>query len=196
MQAQNMRPCAWAAADPLMRKYHDEEWGVLSRDDRYLFEMLSLEGAQAGLSWQLILKKREAYRRAFHSFDIARCARMDESELEGIPGRYDIVRNRAKIRSVRSNAAEVLKLQKEYGSFADFLWDFTGGKPIIHAWTLEEQVPSESPLSETVSKVLKKRGFLFIGPVILYSFLQAAGLIDDHIITCPFHTVNRGKSEL
>ncbi|HSJ38148.1 MAG TPA: DNA-3-methyladenine glycosylase I, partial [Planococcus sp. (in: firmicutes)] len=171
--------------------YHDEEWCRPSRDDRYIFEMLNLEGAQAGLSWSIVIAKREAYQAAFHNFDIEYCAGLSDTDLEAIKENYNVIKHIAKLKSVRSNAEAVLRIQKEFGSFAEFLWSFVNSEPIINQWETQSQMPAESPLSLQVSKELKKRGFKFVGPVTTYSFLQAIGMIDDHIRTCDFHTSNR-----
>ena len=186
-----MRQCSWPGQNQVLRDYHDNEWCVPSFDDRCLFELLSLEGAQAGLSWSLILARREEYRRAFHHFDIARCACLTEKEIADIARDYGVVKNMAKLRSVKSNAVVILRLQEEFGSFADFLWRFVDFKPIVNAWESEALVPAKNALSERVSRELKKRGIKFAGPVIVYSFLQAAGIIDDHIRSCPRQKANR-----
>lgn len=186
-----MEACTWPGENQIMREYHDKEWCIPSHDDRYIFEMLNLEGAQAGLSWNTILAKREAYQKAFHNFDISYCAELTDEDLELIREQYNIVRNRLKIKAVRSNAAAIMKIQKEFGSFSNFLWSFVENKPVINLLKSTEQMPAQSPLSEQISKELKKRGCKFAGPVIIYSFLQAIGMIDDHVRTCPYHTLNR-----
>ena len=178
--------CTWAKHDEYSRQYHDEEWCVPHFDDRYLFEMLILEGAQAGLSWLTILKKREGYRQAFHNFDIDMCAALTDEELGSICETGDIIRNKLKIKSVRTNARVVQKIREEYGSFAAYIWHFTNGQRVVNDLPEGAPLPASSPLSETVSKDLKKRGAVFVGPVIIYSYLQAAGVIDDHLNTCPF----------
>lgn len=183
--------CGWAMNDTVEQVYHDKEWGVPSRDEQYLFEMLNLEGAQAGLSWRLILTKRPAYKEAFHQFDPDKCARMKDEELEHIRETAAIVKNKLKIGGVRKNAIAFLKVQAEFGSFANYIWGYSDGKPIINHWTDMSQMPAKNDLSERISKDLKKRGFIFVGPVIIYSYLQAIGMIDDHVITCPYHTKNR-----
>ena len=183
--------CSWALAHPLLREYHDREWGIPSYEDRYLFELLCLEGAQAGLSWLTILKKRAAYKKAFLNFDICRCGELTDAELEEILLNPGIVRNRLKVYAVRKNARVVLKIQQEYGSLADYLWGFTGGKQVVHQWALEAQVPAQDTLSERVSRDLRKRGASFAGPVVIYSFLQAVGIIDDHVAWC----VCKGKKQ-
>ncbi|EUJ36442.1 DNA-3-methyladenine glycosylase I [Listeria weihenstephanensis FSL R9-0317] len=185
--------CGWAMNDTVEQGYHDEEWGVPSRDEYYLFEMLNLEGAQAGLSWRLILNKRAAYKNAFHQFDPNKCAVMTDEELEHIRETAEIVKNKLKIGGVRKNAIAFLKVQAEFGSFANYIWGYSNGEPIINHWTDMAQMPAQNELSQQISKDLKKRGFTFVGPVIIYSYLQAIGMIDDHVITCPFHTENREK---
>lgn len=181
--------CLWAQSNALMQAYHDEEWCRPSFDDRYIFEMLTLEGAQAGLSWNIVLKKRSAYQEAFHHFNLSYCAELSDEDLVSIKQDYAIVKHIAKIQSVRSNARAVLDLQKEWGRFADFLWSFTDGKPVYNNWTSDAQIPAQSPLSVQLSKELKKRGFKFVGPVTTYSFMQAIGMVHDHIENCAYRLV-------
>jgi len=177
--------CEWAeGSDALMLAYHDEEWGAPSRDDRHLFEMLTLEGAQAGLSWQTILNKREGYRRAFAGFDPARVARFDARKVERLLQDPGIVRNRAKIESTVSNAKAVLRVQRELGSLAGYLWSFVGGEPIRNRWQRLSDLPAETPESKAMSKDLKKLGFRFVGPTICYAFMQAVGMVNDHTVDC------------
>jgi DNA-3-methyladenine glycosylase I len=176
--------CAWANGGPLEITYHDTEWGVPSRDDRHLFEMLVLEGAQAGLSWSTILRKRENYRKAFAGFDPARVARFDGRRRAALMRDAGIVRNRQKIESTVGNARQVLAVQEEFGSLADYLWQFVDGKPIRNAWTAMAQVPAETEESRAMSRALVRRGFRFVGPTICYAFMQATGMVDDHITTC------------
>jgi DNA-3-methyladenine glycosylase I len=176
--------CAWANGGPLEIAYHDTEWGVPSRDDRHLFEMLVLEGAQAGLSWSTILRKRANYRKAFAGFDPARVARFDGRRRAALMRDAGIVRNRQKIESTVGNARKVLAVQEEFGSLADYLWQFVDGKPIRNAWTAMAQVPAESEESRAMSRALVRRGFRFVGPTICYAFMQATGMVDDHITTC------------
>lgn len=166
-------------------EYHDNEWGVPVHDDRHLFEMLSLEGAQAGLSWETILKKREGYRRLFHNFQPAVVAKMSDGELEEILKNPLIVRHRGKIFSVRANARIFLMIQDEFGSFSSYLWAYVDHQPIINHWKEFKEVPTRSSLSDALSKDLKKRGMSFVGTTILYSFLQAVGVVDDHLESCP-----------
>ena len=186
-----MIECSWPGQNEIMRAYHDKEWCVPSFNDTYIFEMLNLEGAQAGLSWSIVLAKREEYKKAFRDFDIEYCAQLSDVELETIRQNYNIIKNLAKIKAVRSNALAVLKLKKEIRSFSDFLWSYVDFKPVINQWTIEGQVPAKNDLSEKISKDLKKRGFKFVGPVIVYSFLQAIGMVDDHVVTCSHHSANR-----
>ena len=176
--------CGWVNEDPLYVAYHDEEWGVPVRDDRLLFEMLVLDGAQAGLSWYTILKKREAYRRAFDGFDPERIARYGEKEIELLLQDTGIVRNRLKVQSAIGNARAWLDLRESGVEFSDFLWEFTGGVTIVNAWRRIEDVPATTPASEAMSKALKRRGFRFVGPTICYAFMQAAGMVNDHLTSC------------
>ena len=185
-----MGQCLWPQSSELLQAYHDEEWCRPGRDDRYIFEMLTLEGAQAGLSWNIVLAKRGAYRSAFNNFDIEYCAGLTDTDLKAIKENYQVIRHFSKLQSVRSNAEAVLKIQKEFGSFAGFLWNYVDFKPIINNWTADTDIPAQTPLSVKISNDLKKRGFKFMGPVITYSFLQAVGMVDDHIISCSFHTFN------
>ncbi len=176
--------CGWCGTDPLYIAYHDEEWGVPAHDDQHLFEMLVLEGAQAGLSWITVLRKREAYRGAFRNFEPALVASLSDADLEQLLLDEGIVRNRLKVWSARDNARAFLAVQREFGSFDAFLWSFVGGAPKVnHPGTLAE-VPALSLEAETLSKVLKKRGFRFVGPTIMYAYMQAVGLVDDHVATC------------
>ena len=177
--------CRWAeGGDPLYAAYHDDEWGVPLHDDRALFELLCLEGAQAGLAWITILRKREGYRRAFHGFDVERCAAMSDDELEQRLGDPGIVRNRLKVFAVRTNARAFLALQAEHGSFDTWLWGWVGGEPVRSAWSEQDQVPAVTPLAEAISKSLKQRGFTFVGPTIVYAYLQSTGVVDDHVASC------------
>lgn len=183
--------CSWPGKNQMMKLYHDNEWCVPSHDDTYIFEMLTLEGAQAGLSWNTVLAKREDYKSAFHDFDIDCCSKLADEELETIRERFNVIKNRSKIQAVRSNAIAVINIQKEFGNLSTFLWKYVSDQPMINTWESEGQMPSQSPLSELISKDLKKRGFKFVGPVIIYSFMQAIGMVDDHIRTCPYHSLNR-----
>jgi len=176
--------CPWSIADPLSIAYHDTEWGLPLKDDRGLFEFLILEGAQAGLSWSTILKKRDAYREAFDGFDPAKIARYREAKLEKLLANPGIVRNRLKIYGAVQNARACLAVSKEFGSFSDYLWQFTGGKPILNSWQELAQVPARTIVSDAMSKDLKKRGFTFVGSTICYAFMQATGMVNDHLVTC------------
>jgi DNA-3-methyladenine glycosylase I len=169
----------------LYEKYHDDEWGIPIHDDRRLFEMLCLEGAQAGLSWETILKRREGYRRLFHQFKPESVAEMTDSELEEVLKDPAIIRNRRKVLSVRENAHVVLELQTEFGSFDTYLWKFVNDTPIVNHFETIDQVPCHSPISNELSKDLKKRGMSFVGTTIMYAFMQAVGMVNDHLIKCP-----------
>ena len=179
--------CKWPGADPLYIAYHDKEWGVPLRDDRALFEMLQLEGAQAGLSWITILRKRENYRRAFDGFEPAKIARYTPKKIERLMADEGIVRNRLKIEGVVASARAYLELMEEGPGFSAFLWDFVGGKPIVNHLKPSDRIPAETDVSRAMSKALKKRGFKFVGPTIIYAFLQAAGMVNDHLVTCHRH---------
>ena len=179
-----MKKRCFGAGKRFYEIYHDEEWGIPSHDDRYLFEMLILEGAQAGLSWELILSKRDGYRKAFHNFDPTSVAKMTDEELEQLCVSDAIIRNRRKIASVRTNAQAFLKIQKEFGSFDNYVWGFVNHKPIIGHWEKLSDVPCQSDMSIALSKDLKKRGMIFVGPKIIYSFMQAVGMLNDHVKTC------------
>ncbi|HTU70407.1 MAG TPA: DNA-3-methyladenine glycosylase I [Candidatus Baltobacteraceae bacterium] len=179
--------CSWATTE-LSIAYHDTEWGRPVHDDRTFFEFLTLEGAQAGLSWETILRKRDRYREVFYDFDPARVARMTPARIEKVLTDPGIVRNRAKVASTVSNAKAFLKIQKEFGSFDAYVWRFVGGKPIDHRVKRLEDLPAESDESRALSKDLIARGFRFVGPTIMYAFMQATGLVDDHVIGCARHT--------
>ena len=185
--------CAWANGGPLEIAYHDTEWGVPSRDDRHLFEMLILEGAQAGLSWSTILRKRESYRKAFAGFDPAKVARFDGRKRAALMRDPGIVRNRLKIEATVVNARQVLAVQEEHGSLAAYLWQFVDGEPVVNAWTATGQVPAETAASRAMSKALVKRGFRFVGPTICYAFMQATGMVNDHITTCFRYSTRRSR---
>jgi DNA-3-methyladenine glycosylase I len=176
--------CQWCGDDPLYIQYHDEEWGLPIYDDRLLFAKLILDGAQAGLSWITILRKREHYWQAFDNFDPEVIARYDDAKFQALMNNPGIVRNRLKIRSTIQNAQGYLKIQDELGSFSRYLWDFVGGKPLVNAWETMAQIPSVSPESEAMSKGLKKWGFNFVGPTICYAFMQAVGMVNDHTVDC------------
>jgi len=176
--------CGWCGTDPLYRAYHDEEWGVPVHDDRRLFEFLVLEGAQAGLSWLTILKKRDHYRQAFHDFACERIARYGQPDIARLLADSGIVRNRLKIESAIKNARGVLHIQEEYGSLAAFLWRYVDGRPIQNGWRRPEEVPARTALSDCLSRDLKKRGFNFVGSTICYAFMQAVGMVNDHTTDC------------
>jgi DNA-3-methyladenine glycosylase I len=185
--ADGKRRCGWVSADPAYVAYHDCEWGVPERDDRALFEKLILDGFQAGLSWLTILKKRDAFRRAFAGFRPDRIARFDQGKIEALMRDPAIVRNRAKIEGTITNARAYLALRSELGSFADFVWRFTDGRVIQNRWRTLREIPAESPESRALSKALKERGFVFVGPTIVYAFMQAVGMVNDHIRECFRH---------
>ena len=177
--------CEWAGtSSEALIAYHDEEWGTPSRDDRHLFEMLTLEGAQAGLSWSTILNKREGYRAAFAGFDPEAVARFGPRDVERLLQDAGIVRNRLKIESTLANAPRVLELQAEHGSFSDYLWSFVDGEPLVGGWGSLAELPVETDLSRALSKDLKKRGFRFVGPTVCYAFMEAVGLVNDHTVDC------------
>jgi DNA-3-methyladenine glycosylase I len=176
-----MKRCAWVPeADPEYVAYHDDEWGIPARDDRHLFEMLTLEGAQAGLSWSTILRKREGYRKAFANFDAARVARFSDTKVERLLADPGIVRNRLKVESTVNNARRVLELE----SLSDYLWSFVDGEPKVNRWRKMGELPAETAESKAMSKDLKKRGFRFVGPTVCYAFMQACGLVNDHTVDC------------
>ena len=176
--------CAWCGTDPLYVRYHDQEWGVPVHDERRHFEFLILEGAQAGLSWITILRKRENYREAFAGFDPARVARFSKREVARLLKNPGIVRNRLKIESAIKNARAFLDVQDEFGGFDRYVWRFVGGKPIRNRWTGMKQIPARTPESDTLSKDLKKRGFSFVGSTIIYAHMQAVGMVNDHVTGC------------
>ncbi len=175
--------CAWASND-LAILYHDREWGVPQHDDRVLFEFLILEGAQAGLSWDTILRKRENYRAAFSGFDPKKVARYDQRKTRRLLRHEGIVRNRLKIASAIENAKAFLAVQKEFGSFDRYIWQFVGGRPLVNAWRLGQKVPARTPGSDAISKDLRKRAFSFVGSTICYAFMQATGMVNDHAVEC------------
>ena len=176
--------CEWSGDDPLMQKYHDEEWGVPKHGERRLFEDLILDGAQAGLSWMTILRKRENYREAFDGFDPAKVAAYDEAKIEELLGNASIIRNRQKINSAIKNAKAFLKVQEEFGSFDAYIWGFVDGEPVQNARQSMSELPAMTELSEAISKDLKKRDFSFVGPTIIYAFMQAVGMVNDHTVDC------------
>ena len=178
------RRCEWAGTDPLMLDYHDREWAAPSHDDSFLYEMLTLEGAQAGLSWITILRKREGYRHAFAGFDAARVARFDRRRVERLLADPRIVRNRLKVESAVNNAARVRELEKELGSFDAYLWSFVDGVPLQGRRRRLGDLPAETPLSRDLSRDMKRRGFRFVGPTVCYAFMQAVGMVNDHVKGC------------
>ena len=178
------RRCAWAGSNPLFHRYHDEEWGVPAHDDRHLFEMLILEGAQAGLSWATILKKREGYRNAYDNFDAGKIARYGARKVAALLTDEGIVRNRLKISASTDNARAFLRIQKEFGSFDAYIWGFVGGKPRQNAWESLKQLPARTEVSDAMSKDLRKRCFRFVGSTICYAYMQAVGLVNDHTTDC------------
>jgi len=182
-----MQRCAWVTSDPDYIAYHDREWGVPVFDDRLLFEFLVLEGAQAGLSWLTILKKRAAFRRAFAGFDPEKVAAFDDARIAALLSDPGIVRNRLKIESAVQNARAFLKVKEEFGSFAAYIWRFVDGAPRQNAWRRQEDVPAQTPESQAMSRDLYRRGFRFVGPTICYAFMQAVGMVNDHIVTCFRH---------
>ncbi|MEW8538638.1 MAG: DNA-3-methyladenine glycosylase I [Candidatus Thiodiazotropha endolucinida] len=186
--------CPWCLGDEEYMQYHDVEWGVPSHDPRHLFEMLVLEGAQAGLSWLTILRKREGYRRAFHDFDVARIARYDDADVARLLADPGIVRNRLKVASTIDNARAVLELESGEG-LARLLWSFVDGEPIQNRWRSLQEVPASTPLSDAMSKELKRRGFRFVGSTICYAFMQAVGMVNDHLLCCPRHRTVAGNAE-
>ena len=182
---ENMKRCF--GSDPgkdFYAAYHDKEWGIPVYEDRQLFEMLILEGAQAGLSWETILKRREGYRKAFHQFDPAKVAKMTDEELETLLKNPEIIRNRLKVYAVRQNALVFLQIQKDFGSFSKYIWAFVNGTPIVTRRKTVKEVPASTAISDIISKDLKKRGMSFVGSTIIYAFMQAVGLVDDHLVDC------------
>lgn len=178
--------CSWSNVD-IMNVYHDAEWGVPVHDDRKHFEFLVLEAAQAGLSWLTVLKKREAYRKAFAGFDVKKVVKFDERDYERLMQDAGIIRNQLKIRAAINNAARVIEVQKEFGSFDAYIWSFVGGRTINHKRQTLKDIPATSPESDALSKDLKKRGFKFVGSTVIYAHMQAAGLVNDHVVTCFRH---------
>lgn len=176
--------CAWVPKNNIeYQKYHDEEWGVPVHDDTKLFEFLILEGAQAGLSWEIVLKKRDGYKNAFNDFDVKKCSQMSDEELEKLRQASGIIRNRLKIYSVRKNAVAFLKIQEEFGSFDNYIWQYVDGQPLNKRTSIHE-IPTSTPISDKISKDLKKRGMSFVGSTIIYAYMQAVGLVNDHTVDC------------
>ncbi len=187
--------CAWAGDDPLYIAYHDEEWGVPCHDERKLFEMLCLEGAQAGLSWITILRKRENYRVAFDNFDVEAVAAYDEEKIATLLQDAGIVRNKLKVNAFVRNAQAFLRVQEEFASFDTYVWGFVDGTPIVNRFTSLSEVPAQTELSQAMSKDMKKRGFTFVGPTICYAFMQATGMVNDHVVDCFCYRRDIGKAE-
>jgi DNA-3-methyladenine glycosylase I len=179
-----MTRCGWVSEDPIYIDYHDKEWGVPVYDDQTMFEFLTLESAQAGLSWITILKRREGYRRVFYNFDVERVANMSEEEIQQALLDSGIIRNKLKVRAAVKNAQVFLDIQQEFGTFCDYIWSFVGGKPIQNSWKTLEEVPATTKESDALSKDLKKRGMSFVGPTIMYAHMQASGLVNDHVVGC------------
>lgn len=179
--------CDWCRGNPLYEKYHDEEWGVPCYDDRTLFEFLLLEGAQAGLSWITVLKKREGYRKAFDQFDPEKIARYSDKKIEKLLANPDIIRNRLKVQSAIKNAQAYLRIVESRSSFSDYLWQFVDGEPVQNRFKTLKDVPASTPVSDVMSKTLKKDGFSFVGTTICYAHMQATGMVNDHLISCPRH---------
>ncbi|MGE5140152.1 MAG: DNA-3-methyladenine glycosylase I [Rudaea sp.] len=186
--ARQRKRCAWAGTDPVYVAYHDEEWGQPLHDDRRLFELLCLEGAQAGLSWITILRKRRNYRRAFDRFNPKKVAEYDEAKITSLLADPGIVRNRLKVRAFIENARSFLAVKKEFGSFDRYVWSFVGARPKTNKWKTLAEIPASSPEAVTLSNDLRKRGFRFVGPTICYAFMQAAGLVNDHTVDCFRHS--------
>jgi len=182
-----MKRCSWPGKDELMLAYHDREWGVPARDEKLLFEFLTLEGAQAGLSWSTILKKREGYRKLFAGFDAAKVARFSAARIEKLLLDPAIVRNRLKVESTVNNAKAIMALRKSEEPFPDLVWSFVGGRPLHNRWRELREIPPETPESKAMSKALKQKGFRFVGPTVCYAFMQAAGLVNDHVTGCYRH---------
>jgi DNA-3-methyladenine glycosylase I len=189
-----MRRCEWAKTEPNIT-YHDHEWGVPVHEDHDLFEFLILEGAQAGLSWETILKKRENYRAAFDNFEIPIVASYKETKIRQLLANPGIIRNRLKVEAAIQNARSFLAVQEEFGSFDDYVWEFVGGKPIQNKWKSPKEVPALTAEAAALSKDLKRRGFKFVGPTICYAFMQATGMVNDHLVHCFRHKELRGKTQ-
>ncbi len=191
MADRKLTRCGWAGSD-LMVRYHDQEWGVPLHDDRALFEFLCLEGAQAGLSWEIVLRKRDHYRAAFAAFDPAAVAAFKPRKLDELLNNPGLIRNRLKIESAVNNARAVLEIQAEFGSFDAYIWRFVDGAPIVNWWSSMKEIPAQTPVSDAISKDLRKRGFNFVGSTICYAFMQAVGMVNDHLVTCFRHDQVKG----
>jgi DNA-3-methyladenine glycosylase I len=179
--------CPWSEGHDLLTVYHDREWGLPLRDDRKIFEFLVLEGVQAGLSWLTVLKKRDAYRRAYDDFDPRKVARYSDQKIRSLLADPGLVRNRAKIRASVQNARAFLAVQEEFGTFSDYIWRFVDGRPVVNAWRTEAEVPVRTKVSQALSRDLKQRGFAFVGPTICYAHMQATGMVNDHLVDCFRH---------
>lgn len=179
--------CLWCGDDPLYQQYHDEEWGVPVHDDHLLFEFLILEGAQAGLSWITVLRKRENYRQAFDQFDVQKVARYSDKRIEKLLLNPGIIRNRQKVLAARTNARAFIEVQEEFGSFDTYIWRFVDGQPVLNHWREQKDLPATSPASDALSKDMKKRGFSFVGSTIMYAHMQATGMVNDHLTRCFRH---------
>ena len=191
-----MKRCEWANRSELEQSYHDKEWGVAIHDDRGLFEFLILEGAQAGLSWSIILKKREGFRKAFDHFDVQKISQYSEDDVARLLVNSEIIRNKRKITAIITNAQAFLQVQKEFGSFDRYIWQFVGGKPIRNSWAKMTDIPSSTPESQAMSQDLQQRGFKFVGSTICYAFMQAVGMVNDHIVGCFRHEELKNTSGL
>lgn len=182
--------CAWSEVSDSERRYHDEEWGVPLRDDQQLFELLCLEGAQAGLSWRTVLDKRDHYRKVYHCFDINKVAVMTDGELKNLLGDKGIIRNKLKVFGFRKNAQAAQKMTQQYGGLAQYLWQFVDDQPVVNNWQTEADVPARTEQSDAMSRQLKKDGFTFVGSTICYAFMQASGMVNDHVVGCWRHPDN------
>ena len=183
-----LKRCVWCGEDPLYQQYHDSEWGVPCRDDKKLFEFVLLEGAQAGLSWITILRKREAYRKAFADFDVEKVAAFTEQDAKRLVNDAGIVRNRLKINSAISNARLFIDIKKEFGSFSEYFWGYVDNQPVVNLWASHAEIPATTALSDLIAKDMKKRGFKFFGTTICYAYMQAMGLVNDHVVDCFRHS--------
>ena len=194
MRPKTKKRCPWCLSDPLYVAYHDREWGVPVHDDRRWFEFLVLEGAQAGLNWLLVLKKRENYRKAYEGFDFNKVARYDEKKVAELLSDPGLIRNRAKIAASITNARAFLMVREEFGTFDRFIWEFTGGRPLHNRWKADSQIPAHTKLSDALSDDLRRRGFKFVGPTIIYAHMQATGMVNDHLVGCFRHKeINQKK---
>jgi len=188
----NTHRCPWPGNNPLMIAYHDEEWGVPLHDDQKIFEFMILDAFQAGLSWQTIINKRENFRNAFSGFDVNLIAQYNENDFERLMNDAGIIRNKAKIRATIGNAMAFIEVQKEFGTFDRYIWQFTGGKSILNQWEMLSELPAKTPVSDAMSKDLLKRGFKFVGSTICYAFMQAAGMVNDHLVSCyRYHEITK-----